>query len=156
MLVKSQKVTFSHDSIGFYAVTKVYYKNVYFGRIIFNYEGLLEFHEKNETPFHKYNIDDKQFNDPQAIKEYVIKRILKHEKRKKEDMNWNFERLTDHSKEFFRLFKKNNLIKRKDLENKYKSSADFFVIEGLLEKGTLDSDVVYYTKNKGSELVKTL
>lgn len=148
----AQKITFK-GKIGFDSVVKVFYKDVYFGRIIFNYDGLMEFHEKNESSFHKYNINDPEFNDQDKIKDYVIKKILAHEKQKKEDREFNLSRLTPSAKEFFNLFKSNNLRKRKELDRKYWATAEFFVIETLLEKGTVDGNVVYYTKNPVSNLL---
>lgn len=150
----SQKITFK-GKIGFDSVVKVFYKDVYYGRIIFNYDGLMEFHEKNEGSISAH-INHKEFNDPDKIKEYVIKKILAHEKQKKEDREYNLSRLTPSAKEFFNLFKSDNLRKRKELDRKYWASAEFFVIETLLEKGTVDGNVVYYTKNPVSNLIKNL
>jgi len=149
------KITFK-GKIGFDAITKVYYKNVYFGRIIFNNFGLMEFHEKNEPSFHKFNIVDKEFNDPEKIKRYVIEKIHKREKYNITNREYNLTRLTPHAKAFFKLFLSNNIIKRKDLSNKYKSSADFFVLEELLEKELIDDNVVYIAKKPICKLLKNM
>ena len=148
----AQKITFNPEPIGFHSETKVYYKDVYVGRIVFNDMGLLEYHEKGSSSL-RHMIKYEEFNDQDKIKKYVIKRILAQEKMKKEMIELTLKSLTSKGKEFIGRFKKTNIIYRKNFTSEEKAVADYFVIQNILQKGTIDNSVVYYTKNPVSKLI---
>jgi hypothetical protein len=126
-------------------VTRVKYKDVYVGKIIFNENQKYEWQEKNRSSFAMYNIQPKTFSRYGQIKSYVTDRLISFEKTNKKSLKTSVKFLTDKGREFMKKFLKNTPVKRSSLIDKEKLIADSFVQECLLEKGTLDGKVVYWS-----------
>ena|SRR5579859_1030934 len=128
-------------------ILRVFYKNVYLGRIIPK-DDVFEWVEKGRLL--KAHISNKQFDTLEHAKLHVTMQGIARQKSNNLHLETTLQCLTSKGRKFIKQFlvDENEAVKGRELSKDERNVANHFVLNGLLEKSfsITSKDMLFYTQ----------